>query len=94
MFGFLCKEPNCEKIAYIQMQYPCCPKTLLCSACEHKSTMTDDQLVWFVPPEVMDIIYKVSSYIYICVCTQCTYVAITQYCMQDVMIANTYNLKY
>ena len=68
MFGFLCKEPNCEKIAYIQMQYPCCPKTLLCSACEHKSTMTDDQLVWFVPPEVMDIIYKVSSYIYICVC--------------------------
>ena len=69
MFGFLCKEPNCEKIAYIQMQYPCCPKTLLCSACEHKSTMTDDQLEWFVPPEVMDIIYKVSSYIYMCVYT-------------------------
>ena len=62
-FGFLCEEPNCEKIAYIQMQYPCPPKTLLCSACEHKSTMTYDQLVWFVPPEVIDIFNKVSSYI-------------------------------
>ena len=60
LFGFLCKEPNCEKIAYIQMQYPSCPKTLICSVCEHKSTMTFDQLVWFVPPDVMDVIYKVS----------------------------------
>ena len=63
MFGFLCKEPNCEKIAYVQMQYPCCPKTLVCSVCEHKSTMTHDQLKWFVPPEVMYIFDKVSSYL-------------------------------
>ena len=64
MFGFLCKKTNCKKMAYVQMQYPCCPKALLCSVCEDMSVMTDDQLVWFVPPEVMEIFNKVSSYSY------------------------------
>ena len=63
MFGFLCKETNCKKMAYVQMQYPYCPKTLLCSGCEDESVMTYDQLVWFIPPEVMEIFNKVSSHV-------------------------------
>ena len=61
MFGFLCKEENCKEIAYVQVQYPSCPETLLCSVCEHNSRMTYDQLIWFIPLKVIDIFDKVSS---------------------------------
>ena len=64
LFGFLCEKENCNKIAYIQIEYPCCPKTLHCSGCEHKSVMTYDQLVWFFSPELMNVLNKVCSYVY------------------------------
>ena len=63
MFGFMCKEKSCKNIAYVQMKYPCCPETLLCIN-EHNPRMTYDQLVWFTPPKVMDIVNKVSSCMY------------------------------
>ena len=53
-FGFLCENSK-EHFASVEMQYPCCPETLSCSDCQHTMIMTYDQLVWFVPPKVLDI---------------------------------------
>ena len=63
MFGFMCKEKRCKNIAYVQMKYPCCPETSLCNN-KHNPRMTYDQLIWFIPPKVMDIVNKVSSCMY------------------------------
>ena len=56
-FGFLCE--NCESsesFASVQEQYPCYPENLLCAACQHNPKMTYDQLIWFIPLNVMDIL--------------------------------------
>ena len=63
MFGFMCKEKSCKNIAYVQMKYPCCPETLLCIN-KHNPRMTYDQLVWFIPSKVMNIVNKVSNCMY------------------------------
>ena len=52
-FGFLCE--NDKNFASVEMQYPCCPETLSCGVCQDTSRMTHDQLVWFVPPKVLNI---------------------------------------
>ena len=59
-FGFQCKRKECKKFAHVQIQYPYYPENLLCSICEYNPRMTYDQLIWFVPPKVMDVFTKVS----------------------------------
>ena len=54
-FGFLCE--NCESsesFASVQVQHPCCPENLLCAVCQHNLKVTYDQLIWFIPPNVLD----------------------------------------
>ena len=56
-FGFLCE--NCESsesFASVQVQHPCCPENLFCAVCQHNLKVTYDQLIWFIPPSVMDIL--------------------------------------
>ena len=61
-FGFQCKRKECKKFAHVQIQYPYYPENLLCSICEYNPRMTYDQLIWFVPPKVIDVLTKVSIY--------------------------------
>ena len=61
-FGFLCKGKICEKFAHVQIQYPYYPENLLCSVCEYNPRMTYDQLIWFIPPKVLDVLTKVGMY--------------------------------
>ena len=56
-FGFLCEKcKSGESFASIQVQHPCYPESLLCAVCQHNPKMTYDQLTWFIPPNVMDIL--------------------------------------
>ena len=55
-FGFLCE--NDKNFASVEMQHPCCPESLFCDVCQHTSRMTHDQLVWFVPPKILDIMVR------------------------------------
>ena len=56
-FGFLCEKcESGESFASVQVQYPCYPETLLCAVCDHNPKMSYDQLMWFIPPDVMDIL--------------------------------------
>ena len=64
-FGFRCKGKRCEKFAHVQVQYPYYPENLLCSVCEYNPRMTYDQLIWFIPPKVLDVLTKVSM----CMCS-------------------------
>ena len=64
-FGFQCKGKKCKKFAHVQIQYPYYPENLLCSVCEYNPRMTYDQLIWFIPPKVIDVLTKVS--IYMCI---------------------------
>ena len=54
-FCFLCE--NCESsesFASVQVQHPRYPENLLCAVCQSNPKMTYDQLIWFIPPNVMD----------------------------------------
>ena len=66
-FGFLCE--NCqagENFAGVQVQQPCFPENLLCDVCQHNPRMTYDQLVWFIPSKITDILNaKVSTNLFI-----------------------------
>ena len=65
-FGFLCEKcESGESFSSVQEQYPCYPETLLCTVCQHNPKMTYDQLMWFIPPTVMDILNtKVRIFMY------------------------------
>lgn len=65
MIGFLCENCQSSKtFALVQLQQPCCPESLLCDACHNNPRMTYDQLVWFVPPKVSDVLnVKVSKHV-------------------------------
>ena len=56
-FGFLCEKcESGESFSSVQEQHPYYPETLLCALCQHNPKMTYDQLIWFIPPTVMDIL--------------------------------------
>ena len=58
-FGFLCEKcESGESFASVQVQYPYMyyPETLLCAVCDHNPKMNYDQLMWFIPPNVVDIL--------------------------------------
>ena len=55
-FGFLCEIcQSSENFAGVQVQQPCFPESLLCD-CGHNPKMTYDQLVWFIPTKITDIL--------------------------------------
>ena len=61
-FGFLCESCQpAENFVAVQVEHPCYSDSLLCTACDHNSKMTYDQLVWFLPPAVTDILNKMVS---------------------------------
>ena len=63
-FGFLCE--NCkplERICSVQIQHPFYPEALYCKECNSSAEMSYDQLVWLIPPNV---IQKLSKQVSMC----------------------------
>ena len=61
-FGFLCE--NCQSteiFAGVQMEHPCYSDSLLCATCQHNPKMTYEQLVWFFPPTIADMLNEMVS---------------------------------
>ena len=68
-FGFLCE--NCkplERICSVQIQYPFYPEALHCKECNSSVEMSYDQLVWFIPPNVIHKLSKQVSIVHSCIC--------------------------
>ena len=64
-FGFACQEKTCEEknhkdgttsIAIVKLEYNFCPKAMRCMVCSKSVLLKYDQLLWFVPLKVLDVL--------------------------------------
>ena len=83
-FGFACQEKSCQEknskkdtatIAIVNLRYSCCPKIMSCTGCSKSVSLSYNQLLWFVPLMVLDVLQSKVS-IYIAITYVCTYVRI------------------
>ena len=78
-FGFACQEKSCKEknskkgtttVAVVDLKHNFCPKIMCCKGCSKSVTLEYNQLLWFVPLQVLDVLQRVvSTCTYICVCS-------------------------
>ena len=72
-FGFACRTKNCQEknnkkdtatVAIVDLRHNFCPKLMSCRGCSKSVTLDYNQLLWFVPLKVLDVLQSgVSIYI-------------------------------
>ena len=52
-FGFICKDIKCQRFAGVKLQYTI-TTNCYCKECQKDYELTCDQLVWFMPPHILE----------------------------------------
>ena len=83
-FGFACQEKSCQEknskkdtttIAIVDVKHSYCPKIMSCTGCSKSVSLSYNQLLWFVPLIVLDVLQsEVSIYVATVRMYLCTYV--------------------
>ena len=64
-FGFACQEKSCKEknhkedttsIAIVKLEHNFCPKAMYCMVCSKSIPLKYDQLLWFIPLKVLDVL--------------------------------------
>ena len=63
-FGFACQEKTCIKkskedttsVAVVKLEHNFCPKVMCCTVCSKSVPLKHDQLLWFIPLKVLDVL--------------------------------------
>ena len=63
-FGFACQEKTCVKkskedttsVAVVKLEHNFCPKVMCCTVCSKSVPLKHDQLLWFIPLKVLDVL--------------------------------------
>ena len=64
-FGFACQEKTCNEkihredttsIAIVKLEHNFCPKAMRCIVCSKSIPLKCDQLLWFIPLKVLDVL--------------------------------------
>ena len=71
-FGFACQKETCQvkyskestlAIAIVELEHNFCPKVMCCKSCGKPVSLNYNQLLWFIPFDVLDLLKKeVSMY--------------------------------
>ena len=83
--GFACQEKNCQEksskkdtatVAIVDLGHSCCPKIMSCTGCSKSVTLDYNQLLWFVPLKVLDVLQSgVSIYVH----SHCMHIYVCMY---------------
>ena len=64
-FGFACQEKTCQEkyskestiaIAIVELEYNFCPKVMCCKSCSKSVSLNYNQLLWFIPLNVLNVL--------------------------------------
>ena len=64
-FGFACQKETCQEkystesttaIATVELELNFCPKVMRCKSCKKYVPLSYNQLLWFIPIKVLDVI--------------------------------------
>ena len=79
-FGLACRTKSCQEknskkdtatVAIVDLRHNFCPKMMSCRGCGMSVTLDYNQLLWFIPLKVLDVLQSVVS---VHICNYCTYV--------------------